>query len=57
MPDQDQLKVVSNLMKKPRVCPILPQWVSIPTLTKSKFLTQENHFHKQTELATGKKMF
>ena len=54
MPDQDKLKAVSNLMKKPRVCPILPQRLSIPTLTKFKFLTQENHFHKKAELTTRK---
>lgn len=47
--DQDQLEVVSNdsnLMKKPGVSPTYPQWVSIPTCTKSKFLNQENRFHK-----------
>ena len=58
MPDQDKLKAVSNLMKKPRVCPILPQRLSIPTLTKFKFLTQENNFppkkKKKKEFATRK---
>ena len=56
MPEQDQLNVVSNLMKKPRLCPILPQWVSIPTLTKSKFLTREP-FPQTNRISNRKKMF
>ena len=56
MPDQDKLKAVSNLMKKPRVCPILPQRLSIPTLTKFKFLTQEP-FPQKSRINNQKKCF